>query len=182
MEMRRAISTIVAVVALIVVVSGITFAWYSWSSNEAQQTGVVFTVIGASVEESVSSSGDENLIPVASKTSGYVTTVTLTGSSTLYVDFTLKLTTLPSALIDTSLKYELVKYTTEDVTISGASGNFSGKTQGSTITLASDQTITGTYKLYLWIDGTDHSGVTPAGMQGQTYSFNLIANVTNQAP
>ena len=122
------------------------------------------------------------IIPVSNKSKGYSKAVKLssTCSTAAKATFSLALTSLSTDLIDTSFKYAFVNGA--GTTIS--EGNFGSSKQGDVINLtptAQDLAAnsSGTYTLYLWIDGTEHDGVTPNKMQKQPYSFNLTASVTD---
>lgn len=186
-EGKRILGTILGVVALIVAVSGLTFAWYSWQTTTQQNTGVTFSVIGITdcITEGTATNdatGNSALIPVSAKEKGYAKSIQLSSTCTIDTNasFALTLTTLPNALKDSAFKYEFVNGAGQTL----ASGNFATATQGDVITLATNQVLassrSATFTLYLWIDGTEHSGVTPDVMQNQTYLFELAATVTNQ--
>lgn len=187
MEGKKVLGTILGVVALIVAVSGLTFAWYTWQTTDAQQTGVSFTVAGITdcITESSASTdvtGTSALIPVSSKEQGFAKAVKLESTCTMATNatFTLTLTTFPEALQDASFKYDFVDGAGTTI----ASGNFANAKQGDVITLGDPQALaassSATFTLYLWIDGTENSGVTPNEMQNQTYLFNLAATVTDE--
>jgi len=188
---KKLLGTILGVVELIVVVAGGTAAWFTWSSTTEQQTSVTFTVSGLTdaITTTVNESGTltGTLTPVANKTSGVVKSFSVSKSAafepTVYLSFTLQLTTFPASLADPSLKWELVNVVSGSETSLG-SGNFSGLTQGGQIkllnTLGTRHTLTGTnnYKLYIWIDGTM---TNDSSMQDQNYKFNLVIDATDQA-
>lgn len=187
MEGKKVFGTILGVVALIVIVTSLTYAWYTWQSASDEATGVTFTVQGltdciTSEEAATTTTGSSTLIPVSNKSKGYSKAVKLssTCSTTAKATFSLALTSLSTDLIDTSFKYAFVNGA--GTTIS--EGNFGSSKQGDVINLtptAQDLAAnsSGTYTLYLWIDGTEHDGVTPNKMQKQPYSFNLTASVTD---
>ena len=82
----------------------------------------------------------------------------------------LELTTFPIELSDSSFVYELYK---NSETMAIASGNFSNKEQGNTITLLSNQilnTSKDTYTLYIYIDGNVDN---PSTMAGKNFLFKL---------
>lgn len=191
---KRVIGTILGVVALIVVVAGSTAAWFTWQSTETQKTAVNFTVSGLTddtITTNVAAEGTltGTLTPVANKTNGVIKTFTVTKDAAfandVYLSFTLALTTFPSGLSHQSLRWEFVSVGANSTETTLGSGNFSGKSQGDNIKLLTSPatrhtlaTGTNSYKLYIWIDGTQSN---PAAMQNQTYSFTLTIDGTDQA-
>ena len=178
--MKKIISGIITVAILIFVVTFSTYAWWTWSSNEDERTNVAFTVEGLAdkISYNVSHVNSPNLIPVSSKTKGYITNISLSKTSTdeLYATFSLDLTSLDDGLKDVSFKYEL----SIGDEIYG-NGTFSNHNEGDTITLNSEPIqVTNTSQiisLYIWIDG---NLTNPESMQNQNYHFDLRANITDQ--
>lgn len=178
--MKKIISGILAVIILIFVVTFSTYAWTTWSTNKKNSPGVIFAITGLDDKISyyVSHVNSPNLIPVLSKTKGYINNINLsqTGTEDLYATFTLNITDLDDGLKDVSFKYEL----SIGDEIYG-NGNFSNHNEGDTITLNSVPIqVTNTSQiisLYIWIDGTL---TNPESMQNQNYHFDLRANITNQ--
>ena len=176
-------SKITIILTLLVVLSiGISFAWFMW--NSSTNTNVSFTIEGATITYN---GGDDitniKLIPVSSKEkgeadgTGVAKTITASSNKTMYIDLNLDLVSFPSALAEQSLVWEIYKGNTK---ING--GNFSGKQQGDTIKLFSDQEInstTSTYKLYIWEDGLQDN---PNTMQNQSFVFHLNATATDERP
>ena len=171
------------ILTLLVVLSiGISFAWFRWQSST--NTNVSFTIEGATITYN---GGDDitniKLIPVSSKEkgeadgTGVAKTITASSNKTMYIDLNLDLVSFPSALAEQSLVWEIYKGDTKL-----GNGNFSGKQQGDTIKLFSDQEInstTSTYKLYIWEDGLQDN---PNTMQNQSFVFHLNASVTDEKP
>ena len=80
----------------------------------------------------------------------------------------LELTTLPTELADSSFVYELYKNNTRV-----SNGNFSGKVEGSTITILSNEVLNTSkdlYTLYIYIDGNLDN---PIEMAGKNFLFKL---------
>ena len=178
--MKKIISGIIAVAILIFVVAFSTYAWWTWSSNEDEKTNIAFTVEGLTdkISYNVNHVNSSYLIPVSSKTKGYITNVSISQTSTqnLYATFSLDLTSLDDGLKNASFKYEL----SIGDEIYG-NGNFSNYNEGDTITLNSDPiqvtNASQTISLYIWIDG---NLANPESMENQNYHFELRANVTDQ--
>lgn len=194
MEQKKVIATILGVVALIVVVAGTTAAWFTWQTTSGQQTAVGFTVAG--LTDTISTNANEasstltgTLTPVNNKNNGLVKTFTVTKTAgfagNAYLSFTLGLTTFPAGLSHASLKWQFVSVVDSVETTLG-NGDFSGQTQGGSFKLLTSPatrhtltTATNTYKLYIWIDGTQSN---PSTMQNQDYNFTLTIDATdNQA-
>lgn len=80
----------------------------------------------------------------------------------------LELTTLPTELADSFFVYELYKNNTKV-----SNGNFSGKIEGSTITILPNEVLNTSkdlYTLYIYIDGTKDN---PIEMAGKNFLFKL---------
>ena len=114
------------------------------------------------------------MIPVLTKEEGTIKDIEVKKNSTCNRDVTmnlyLELTTFPTELAESSFVYELYK---NSETMAIASGNFSNKEQGNTITLLSNQilnTSKDTYTLYIYIDGNVDN---PSTMAGKNFLFKL---------
>ncbi|MGN1324250.1 MAG: hypothetical protein ACI4VR_03530 [Bacilli bacterium] len=189
---RKVIGTILGVVALIVVVAGSTAAWFTWQSTEGQKTNVSFTVSGLSdtVQTNINESSSTltgTLTPVANKSDGLVKTFTVTKSASfapnVYLSFTMTLTAFPAGLAHQSLKWEFVSVGSGETTL--GSGNLGSASQGDSIKLLTSPatrhqlgSTTNTYKLYIWIDGTQSN---PSSMQNQDYTFTITIDGTDNA-
>ena len=163
---------IIGVSILILSVGG-TLAYYIWSSNtnaivNTEVCTPTVTFAGGSTINGV------DMIPVLTKEEGTIKDIEVKKNSTCNRDVTmnlyLELTTFPTELSDSSFKYELYK---NSETTAIASGNFSNKEQGNTITLLSNQilnTSKDTYTLYIYIDGNVDN---PGTMAGKNFLFKL---------
>ena len=163
---------IIGVSILILSVGG-TLAYYIWSSNtnaivNTEVCTPTVTFAGGSTINGV------DMIPVLTKEEGTIKDIEVKKNSTCNRDVTmnlyLELTTFPTELSDSSFKYELYK---NSETTAIASGNFSNKEQGNTITLLSNQilnTSKDTYTLYIYIDGNVDN---PSTMAGKNFLFKL---------
>ena len=152
---------------------GTTFAYYIWKSSTNAIVNLnictpTITFAGGSTINGV------DMIPVLTKEDGTIKEIEVKKNSTCNRDVTmnlyLELTTFPTELSDSSFKYELYK---NSETTAIASGNFSNKEQGNTITLLSNQilnTSKDTYTLYIYIDGNVDN---PSTMAGKNFLFKL---------
>ena len=163
---------ILGIIVLVLSVGG-SFAYYIWSSNtnaivNTEVCTPTVTFAGGSTINGV------DMIPVLTKEEGTIKDIEVKKNSTCNRDVTmnlyLELTTFPTELSDSSFKYELYK---NSETMAIASGNFSNKEQGNTITLLSNQilnTSKDTYTLYIYIDGNVDN---PSTMAGKNFLFKL---------
>ena len=163
---------IIGVSILILSVGG-TLAYYIWSSNtnaivNTEVCTPTVTFAGGSTINGV------DIVPVLTKEEGTIKDIEVKKNSTCNRDVTmnlyLELTTFPTELSDSSFKYELYKNSS---TTSIASGNFSNKKEGDTITLLSNQVLNtskDTYTLYIYIDGNVDN---PGTMAGKNFLFKL---------
>ena len=158
----------IAILAVTIVVSGATYAWYTWSTGTENETKIVTNLGTATVYYDAGSNIEGvSLKPVSSKEEGIVKGITIKSDrdTTYKLSFNLYLDVneLGEGLKDASFKYSLYK----DSTLV-KEGNFSSDsltsnlvtcTTNSTnhIVLLNNETITTTksvYTLYIWIDGT----------------------------
>ena len=163
---------ILGIIVLVLSV-GSSFAYYVWksTSNAIVSLNVctpTITFAGGSTINGV------DMIPVLTKEEGTIKDIEVKKNSTCNRDVTmnlyLELTTFPTELSDSSFVYELYK---NSETMAIASGNFSNKEQGNTITLLSNQilnTSKDTYTLYIYIDGNVDN---PSTMAGKNFLFKL---------
>ena len=163
---------IIGVSILILSVGG-TLAYYIWSSNtnaivNTEVCTPTVTFAGGSTINGV------DIVPVLTKEEGTIKDIEVKKNSTCNRDVTmnlyLELTTFPTELAESSFVYELYK---NSETMAIASGNFSNKKEGNTITLLSNQilnTSKDTYTLYIYIDGNVDN---PSTMAGKNFLFKL---------
>ena len=163
---------IIGVSILILSVGG-TLAYYIWSSNtnaivNTEVCTPTVTFAGGSTINGV------DIVPVLTKEEGTIKDIEVKKNSTCNRDVTmnlyLELTTFPTELAESSFVYELYK---NSETMAIASGNFSNKKEGDTITLLSNQilnTSKDTYTLYIYIDGNVDN---PGTMAGKNFLFKL---------
>ncbi len=180
--MKNKIGPIIIVLIIIVAVVSSTYSWFSWKTSEEEEIGVNFSTSGASSEcitYSATTTGNNILVPTSNKEKGYITNIEISQScnTNLYADLDLHLTQLPNNLKQESFKYTL---TENDQIIS--EGNFANAQENDILKITQHQLLTSNtrnFTLYLWIDGNMSN---PNTMQNQEYSFNLVANVTDETP
>ena len=163
---------ILGIIVLVLSV-GSSFAYYIWKSTSNALVNLnvctpTITFAGGSTINGV------DMIPVLTKEEGTIKDIEVKKNSTCNRDVTmnlyLELTTFPTELSDSSFKYELYK---NSETMAIASGDFSNREQGNTITLLSNQilnTSKDTYTLYIYIDGNVDN---PGTMAGKNFLFKL---------
>ena len=163
---------ILGIIVLVLSVSS-SFAYYIWKSSTNALVNLnvctpTVTFAGGSTINGV------DIVPVLTKEEGTIKDIEVKKNSTCNRDVTmnlyLELTTFPTELADSSFVYELYK---NSETMAIASGNFSNKEQGNTITLLSNQilnTSKDTYTLYIYIDGNVDN---PSTMAGKNFLFKL---------
>ena len=163
---------ILGIIVLVLSV-GSSFAYYIWKSTSNALVNLnvctpTITFAGGSTINGV------DMIPVLTKEEGTIKDIEVKKNSTCNRDVTmnlyLELTTFPTELSDSSFNYELYK---NSETMAIASGNFSNKKEGDTITLLSNQilnTSKDTYTLYIYIDGNVDN---PSTMAGKNFLFKL---------
>ena len=163
---------ILGIVVLVLSLSS-SFAYYIWKSSTNALVSLnvctpTITFAGGSTINGV------DIVPVLTKEEGTIKDIEVKKNSTCNRDVTmnlyLELTTFPTELAESSFVYELYK---NSETMAIASGNFSNKEQGNTITLLSNQilnTSKDTYTLYIYIDGNVDN---PGTMAGKNFLFKL---------
>ena len=163
---------ILGIIVLVLSVSS-SFAYYIWKSTSNALVNLnvctpTITFAGGSTINGV------DIVPVLTKEEGTIKDIEVKKNSTCNRDVTmnlyLELTTFPTELAESSFVYELYK---NSETMAIASGNFSNKEQGNTITLLSNQilnTSKDTYTLYIYIDGNVDN---PGTMAGKNFLFKL---------
>ena len=160
-------------VSILILSVGGTLAYYIWSSNtnaivNTEVCTPTVTFAGGSTINGV------DIVPVLTKEEGTIKDIEVKKNSTCNRDVTmnlyLELTTFPTELSDSSFVYELYK---NNGSTPIASGNFSNREQGNTITLLSNQilnTSKDTYTLYIYIDGNVDN---PGTMAEKNFLFKL---------
>ena len=161
---------------LFLVVIGVSFAWWTWSTSSNEQTNVVVTIGGTTISyEDGEDITSNNLIPTSTKEKGISKVITISSTSTVYLDLNMTVVALDDGLKDESFKYEL--YNSNNLV---AGGNFVTSNINDVINLLSGVEITSTsitYTLYIWIDGNMDN---PNTMYNQNFEFRLNASATDE--
>ena len=157
---------------------GSSLAWWTWSTSSNEQTNVVVTVGGITIDyEDGENITNNNLIPTSTKEQGISKDITVSSTGQVYLDLNMEVITLDDGLKDASFKYEI--YNGNEL-IKG--GNFASNNAGDNIALLSGVTANSTpttYTLYIWIDGNMSN---PNTMYNQNFEFRLNASATDETP
>ena len=157
---------------------GSTLAWWTWSTSSNEQTNVVVTVGGITINyEDGENITNNNLIPTSTKEKGISKDITVSSTGQVYLDLNMEVVILDDGLKDASFKYEI--YNGSDLVIGG---NFANSKTGDNIALLDGVSVTNTpitYTLYIWIDGNMSN---PNTMYNQNFEFRLNASATDETP
>ena len=157
---------------------GSTLAWWTWSTSSNEQTNVLVTVGGITINyEDGEDITNNNLIPTSTKEQGISKDITVSSTGLVYLDLNMEVVTLDDGLKDASFKYEI--YNGSEL-VTG--GNFANSNVGDNIALLSGVEVTSsptTYTLYIWIDGNMSN---PNTMYNQNFEFRLNAEATDEKP
>ena len=168
-----------SVLVLIAIVIGSTFAWFTWTTSNEQNTNVVVTVGGASISyEDGENITNNNLIPTSTKEKGISKQITMSSTSLVYLNLDMTIVSLDTGLKDESFKYGL--YDNEGTPV--VEGNFASSNQDDVINLLKNVEVSSaeqTYILYIWIDGNMPN---PSTMYNQNFEFRLNASATDEIP
>ena len=157
---------------------GSSLAWWTWSTSSNEQTNVLVTVGGITINyEDGEDITNNNLIPTSTKEQGISKDITVSSTGLVYLDLNMEVVTLDDGLKDASFKYEI--YNGSEL-VTG--GNFANSNVGDNIALLSGVEVTSsptTYTLYIWIDGNMSN---PNTMYNQNFEFRLNAEATDEKP
>ena len=186
--------TILIVFGLIIIFTGGTYAYLSWTSNSDDNTNVTFTKGegfscsadgGGNITE-----GDVVIAPTDCTTGKHVIkrVITVNPSITdinmpIYMDLWLNVISMGTGLSNSSnLKYSLTTSSTNCETDVVSTGTFTGKTAGNKVTILNGNTYTSTttetYYLYIWLDKEETSSDT----MNQSFSLSLGGSCYNKMP
>ena len=188
---RNVLMLVFGVVLTVALISGSTFAYWEWWSNESEQTAVTFT---ATEDFSCSADGGGNitssdviLIPSSCTDSEYAIKREVTVMPSLYkddlnisLDLWMNIKSIGNGLSNSeNFKYAL---TTDDTSCESgvvSEGTFKGKTSGDTITMLDKEfnnTTTETYYLWIWLDEAE----TDISTTNQSFELSLGGECTNE--
>ena len=155
---------------------GSSLAWWTWSTSSNEQTNVLVTVGGITINyEDGENITNNNLIPTSTKEQGISKDITVSSTGLVYLDLNMEVVTLDDGLKDASFKYEI--YDGNNL-VTG--GNFANSNVGDNIALLVGVEVTSTpvtYTLYIWIDGNMSN---PNTMYNQNFEFRLNAKATDE--
>ena len=179
MKEKRIIYLIMGVCSIIILLIGITTAWFEWRSEV--DTNVTFNVEGLNITyEGEPTVIKGNLYPTMymNNTDNIIHNFSLVTTSNIeiYSKISLEIITLPTELNHESFKWNLYKDSTQI-----ASGSFQNASVGTDVLLTPYETITTTksnYTLYIWIDGEHYDN--PLTMGGKTFEFKLKLEASQQ--
>ena len=174
MDKKKIIIGLILIIGAIAL--GSSLAWWTWSTSSNEQTNVVVTVGGITINyEDGENITNNNLIPTSTKEKGISKNITVSSTGEVYLDLNMAVVTLEDGLKDASFKYEL--YNGSEL-VTG--GNFANSNVGDNIALLSSVEVNSTpttYTLYIWIDGNMSN---PSTMYNQNFEFRLNANATEE--
>ena len=179
MKEKRIIYLIMGVCSILILLIGITTAWFEWKSEV--DTNVTFNVEGLNITyEGEPTVIKGNLYPTMymNNTDNVIHNFSLVTTSNIEIHskISLEIITLPDELKHESFRWNLYKDSTQI-----SSGSFQNATVGTNILLSSNETITTTksnYTLYIWIDGEHYDN--PLTMGGKTFEFRLKLEASQQ--
>lgn len=184
--------TILIVLGLIIIFTGGTYAYLSWTSNSDDNTNVTFTKgegFSCSADGGGNiTTGEVLLMPTdCTKNSSHVIKreITVNPSITdinmpIYMNLWLNVNSMGTGLSNSSnLKYSLTTSSTNCETDVVSTGTFTGKTAGDKVTILNGNTYTSTttetYYLYIWLDINE----TNADTASQSFNLSLGGSCSN---
>ena len=179
MKEKRIIYLIMGVSSILILLIGITTAWFEWKSEI--DTNVTFNVEGLNITyEGEPTVIKGNLYPTMymNNTDNIIHNFSLVTTSNIEIHskISLEIITLPTELNHESFRWNLYKDSTQI-----ASGSFQNASVGTDVLLTPYETITTTksnYTLYIWIDGENYDN--PLTMGGKTFEFKLKLEASQQ--
>lgn len=187
--------TILIVLGLIIIFTGGTYAYLSWTSSNDSNTNVTFTKgegFSCSADGGGNiTTGEVSLMPTdCTKNSSHVIKREITVNTTItdinmpiYMNLWLNVNSMGTGLSNSSnLKYSLTTSSTNCETDVVSTGTFTGKTAGDKVTILNGNTYTSTttetYYLYIWLDINE----TNADTASQSFNLSLGGSCYNKMP
>ena len=164
-----------------------SFAFFSWGSDDSNNTNVSFDVVAETVYIEYDAGSDiegANLYPVDDKSDGISKDITVktdkVSSKPVTFNLYLDLTDVPEELMDDSFKWAIYR-DNELVASDSITKNIVGCSKNNTnhIVLVNNETVNTTlkkYTLYLWIDG---NMTNPDTMMNKSFKVKLHADGNN---
>ena len=192
---KKTMFTILIVLGLIIIFTGGTYAYLSWTSSNDSNTNVTFTKgegFSCSADGGGNiTTGEVSLMPTdCTKNSSHVIKREITVNTTItdinmpiYMDLWLNVNSMGTALSNSSnLKYSLATSSTNCATDVVKTGTFNGKTAGDKVYISNGKnytsTTTETYYLYIWLDINE----TNADTASQSFNLSLGGSCSNHIP
>lgn len=188
-DKNKLILSIVAVVLVIILIAGGTYAYWTWTSPNNTKIGNNWRITGGNM--SIDGGGDitaQKMVPTASCNGSYaiVRTVKVTAKNETNTSMTAKvnldLTGLPSALKIANMKYFISE--SSSATCKTPTGTFASS--GNSLQIATfpvaaatttATTVNKTYYLYIWLDSAETSTAT----QGQSFTITYTGTLEQNA-
>lgn len=162
MKKAKLIGTIIGIIVFISAIAGLTYAWFTWRSNNVNISGATgcFT-IDYTISQEIGATSAESLKLGTSYTDGKYAEVTLslnsactgiTGKGSLYLNT--KSVATDDVILGGALNYTVVKVTgsTEEQIKTGTITTTDKITVATDIPLGGTSTSS-TYRVYVWING-----------------------------
>ena len=184
-DKNKLILSIVAVVLVIVLIAGGTFAWWTW--NSANNTDVKFTIEGGTM--TIDGGGNitaQKMVPTASCNGSYaiVKTVKVNAVNSTNTSMTAKvnlnLTNLPAALKTANMKYFISESSSAACTTpTGTFASSGNSMQIATFNVGAGATVNKTYYLKIWL--ANNPAGNPASEQGQSFTITYTGTLEQNA-
>lgn len=199
-ENRNKVIISITIVALIIaLVSGGTYAWWTWISADEDDTAVNITVKGMTmILDGGGNITAQNLVPTSCTSTTYAVqrtiTYSVTNPTTIAATATIQLqpTTLPTQLKNAKVMWKLTTAANCGGTQVG-NGTFSSASTSTPIDLTTvavpantTTALTGTYYLSIWLDST-YTGTTNVGdtvndtIQDKSMTLELTGEIAQNA-
>ena len=192
---KKTMFTILIVACLVILLTGGTYAYLSWTSSNDDNTNVTFTKgegFSCSADGGGNiTTGEVSLMPTdCTKNSSHVIKREITVNTTItdinmpiYMDLWLNVNSMGTALSNSSnLKYSLTTSSTNCKTDVVKTGTFNGKIAGDKVYISNgntyNSTTTETYYLYIWLDINE----TNADTASQSFNLSLGGSCSNKIP
>ena len=103
--MKKKYVIVGSILVVIAIMVGFSFAWWTWSTSSNEQTNVVVTVGGITINyEDGENITNNNLIPTSTKEKGISKNITVSSTGQVYLDLNMKL----SCLLDQKILWEVM--------------------------------------------------------------------------
>lgn len=162
MEKKRLISYIFAVILLITIVAGITYAYFRYATNSGSISGASDEI---DIDYTISNANlSGTLLPSTSRSDGIMESVTArlnNAGDNLALNLYITPTTI-TGITPAALKWEVDVINTSSTVLNHYSGSFSGAVVNTPIAIVSNYPLTTntlTYNIYVWLDGASLTSI-----------------------